>query len=99
MQFQLTKDRKFTRLVTVHIPNEQGEFDQSTLRATFRIAPTDEVVSSEKRLLDLVLVDLPELEQEGFSKAELLEAVKNDPCAGPALIREYNEAVAKKNYG
>ncbi|MFP8968569.1 hypothetical protein ACKC9G_18450 [Pokkaliibacter sp. CJK22405] len=99
MKFKLTKDRQFVRTVTVLVPNESGGHDEQTLTARFKIADVETVMSSAQPLLDLVLVGLQDCEDSDMSEAEMLEAVKKDVCAAPALVREYNDAVAKKNYG
>jgi len=98
-QFVLNTQRTFTKDVTVHTPNDQGGHDEGQLKAKFKIVPNNELRQAEgKSLLDIVLVDVPDLlAPEGMSRDELLRAVKDDPCASVALVSAYNEAVAAKN--
>ena len=102
---KLNTTRTFPTPVTVHFQDESGKSQKGTFNATFKVMPVDQVTdesNSDKRLLDLVLVDVSQIElvdEQGntLEGDALLEACKNDPAISAAMMATYNEQLAKKN--
>lgn len=102
---KLNTTRSFPAPVTVHFRDEEGKDQKGQFNAVFKIIPSDQLQSEEnheKRLLDLVLtsvsnIELADEDGQALQAGELLEACKNDPAISTALISAYSENVAKKN--
>ena len=102
---KLNTTRSFPAPVTVHFRDEDGKDQKGQFNAVFKVISADQLQSEanhEKRLLDLVLVEVSEIELTDVSGdvlhgTELLDACKNDPSIATALMATYNENVAKKN--
>lgn len=102
---KLNKSRTFDSPVTVKFTDENGKPASGKMSATFKIVGADTLEAEEnakKRLLDLVLVDVGDIELAddagaALSGSDLIDACKADPCIAPALIRTYNENTGKKN--
>lgn len=102
--FKLNTMRTYMYPVSVTIYDGDKEVS-GTFRAKFKVLPTTEIADSanrDKRLLDLVLVDVEDVEVDGkdgqaLTGDELLEALKADPAASTALINAYQESITKKN--
>ena|SRR5690554_1298293 len=102
--FKLNTERTYKYPVTVTVYN--GDKEQSgTFRAEYRVVPTTELTNSsnrDKRLLDLVLVNVEDIEVTGkdgkvLQGDELLDAMKADPATSLALVNAYQESITKKN--
>jgi hypothetical protein len=102
---KLNTSRSYPYPVTVHFFDEQGKPQQGTFKAQFKVVAADRLRDEEnadKRLLDLVLSGVEELELndadgQRLTGEALLEAVKNDPCLSLATVNAYNESIVKKN--
>lgn len=102
---KLNVNRTFPAPVTVHLVGEDGQPDKGQFNAVFKVLSSDQATdeaNSDKRLLDLVLVsvsdiELSDAEDKVLEGAALLEAVKADPALSTALIATYNESLTKKN--
>lgn len=102
---KLNTQRTFKTDVTVHGVDESGKSVKGTMAATFKVVSTDQLRAEEnadKRLLDLVLKDVHDIELTGpegnvLQGEALLEACKNDPAIGNALVNAYGHATTKKN--
>jgi len=102
--FRLNTQRTYKYPVTVTVYD--GDKEQSgTFRAEFRVVPSTELQDSanrDKRLLDLVLFGVEDIEVTGKDGAvltgeELLSALKADPATSLALVNAYQESITKKN--
>lgn len=102
---KLNTTRSFPAPVTVHFRDEDGKDQKGQMAAVFKVVSADELQSEanhEKRLLDLVLTEVSEIELidengDALQGNELLDACKNDPAISTALMSTYSENVAKKN--
>ena len=102
---KLNTTRTFPAPVTVHFLDEAGKSQKGTFNATFKVLPSDEITdnsNADKRLLDLVLVEVKDIEladQNGVALEgdALLEACKNDPAISAAMMSTYSDQLAKKN--
>lgn len=102
---KLNTTRTFSSAVTVHFVSEEGRAEKGDMKAVFKVMPTDQLQdegNSDKRLLDLVLVSVSNIEladEEGntLEGAALVDACKNDPSISSALVATYSEKLTKKN--
>lgn len=105
--FKINSERTFKREVTVFIPNNEGKHTKGTFSATYRLLPQDELdkiltgdlEDEDSGFLDEILVAVEGIaDQDGneLSNSEALAGVKNDVCARVALVKEYFEAIQKK---
>lgn len=102
--FKLNTSRTYKYPVTVNVFDGEKE-EAGKFTAVFKVLRNGQMQDPEnadKRILDLVLVDVEGVEVAGadgqpLQGAELLDALKDDPSASMALISAYNESVAKKN--
>lgn len=102
---KLNINRTFPAAVTVHLIDEEGKSQKGEFKAVFKVLSSDQATdeaNSDKRLLDLVLVSVSDIELTGADDKELegealLKAVKADPALSTALIATYNESLTKKN--
>lgn len=93
-------DSTFCRPVNFEMPTDTG-YEKFTIQAKFHMFADlkSEVDKREKTdtLLDVVLADLPDLQHdEAMSKAQAIEAVKRHPVISAALVRCYQDVLAKK---
>lgn len=95
-------ERQFTIPVVIDCLDEDGSTSRGEFNATFRMMSQAEVRrDDEARLLDKVLIRVSDLELTGIdgkplSGQALLEAVKDDPELGSALVQTYLDNVVKK---
>lgn len=95
-------ERTFSLPIQIDCLEEDGRTTRGEFRAKFRMMSQAEVRGDEDaRLLDRVLLEVQELELCGvdgrpLTGAELLQAVKDDPELGSALVNAYLESVVKK---
>lgn len=102
---KLNSTRTFPSPVTVHFVDEKGKSSSGTFNAVFKVVPTDQLTdenNSEKRLLDVVLVEVSNIELtdeqgEALTGDALLEACKSDPSISSALTSTYGKQLTKKN--
>lgn len=102
---KLNTHRTFPAPVTVHLRDDEGNESQGQFTAIFKILPTDKALDkefSDKRLVDLVVVGVRDIELTGpegepLEGEALLEACRNDPAISAALVATYQEEVGKKN--
>ncbi|MEX2475067.1 hypothetical protein [Marinobacter sp.] len=102
--FSLNTQRSYKYPVTVTVFDGDKEH-QGKFTATFKVLPHSQLSDPEKadkRLLDLVLVDVEGVEVAGedgkpLQGEDLLRALKDDPAASLALISAYQESITKKN--
>jgi|SRR5690554_2440663 len=102
--FKLNTRRTYKYPVTVTVFDGEKE-ESGKFTAVFKVLPNNQMQDPEnadKRLLDLVLVDVEGVEVAGedgqpLQGPELLSALKNDPSASLALVTAYQESVSKKN--
>ncbi|MCU7841897.1 MAG: hypothetical protein KZQ94_21305 [Candidatus Thiodiazotropha sp. (ex Troendleina suluensis)] len=101
---KLNVNRTFNVPVPVVFVDEQGDEQTGEFKATFRILSETEAKVPEntgKRLLELVVQDIQELElvdQDGHSLQgqELKEAALADPTLSSALVSSYWDNAVKK---
>lgn len=104
MAVRLNTERSFWTPVPLAWLDPDGKQQEGSFRAKFRVMSGDELEAEDnqdKRLVDLVLLDLDELELVGdggelLEGEALLEAAKMDPAIGAALLETYREANRKK---
>jgi len=101
---KLNTNRTFTVPVPVAYVDEQGKDQNGAFGATFRILSQDEAADHpDKRLLDLVLVAVDDIEltdADGrLTGSALLAACKADPTLSTALVSRYWECAVKKPQG
>lgn len=95
-------ERRFTIPIQIDCLEEDGRTTRGEFRASFRMMSQAEIRGDEEaRLLDKVLLDVSDLELCGtdgkpLSGKDLLQAVKDDPELGSALVNAYLENVVKK---
>ncbi|MGH1461001.1 MAG: hypothetical protein ACRBB6_03085 [Neptuniibacter sp.] len=102
---KLNTERSFKAPVTVRFMDEDGTSQKGTFNAKFKVVSTDtlqEEENADKRLLDLVLLEVNNIELADASGnplegEALLEACKSDPSISTALVATYGEQTAKKN--
>lgn len=102
---KLNVNRTFPAAVTVHLIDEEGQSQKGEFNAVFKVLSSEQAAdeaNSDKRLLDLVLVSVSDIELTGadgkvLEGEVLLNAVKGDPALSTALIATYNESLTKKN--
>ena len=97
--FKLQAENKFKTKVNVHVPNMEGESEESSFTAVFKIVGEGEV-PKDKSLLDVALLDVEEVDApDGMDKEKVIEALKAQPHIYTALRSAYQAAVVKKNAG
>lgn len=95
-------ERTFTIPIQIDCLEEDGRTTRGEFGATFRMMSQAEIRGDEDaRLLDKVLLEVRDLELCGPDGAPLtgkalLQAVKDDPELGSALVNAYLENVIKK---
>ncbi len=102
--FKLNTRRTFKYPVQVTVFDGENEVS-GKFTAEFKVLPTTELSAPEnegKRLLDLVLVNVHDVEVPGddgqpLQGEALTEALKADPATSNALISAYQESITKKN--
>ena len=102
--FKLNPSRTYQYPVSVTIFDGEKEHT-GTFTATFKVLPNSALKdpsAADKRLLDLVLVDVegvevPDEDGKALVGDRLLSALKDDPSASTALIAAYQESITKKN--
>lgn len=102
--FKLNTARTYKYPVSVTVFD--GEKEQTgNFRAEFRVMSNTDLTDPEnrdKRLLDLVLIGVEDIEVPGkdgipLQGEKLLDALKADPAASMALVNAYQESITKKN--
>lgn len=102
--FKLNTRRTYRYPVSVTVFDGEKEVT-GKFTAEFKVAPSTDLTAPEnegKRLLDLVLVNVYDIEVPGadgnpLHGEALLDALKADPSASNALISSYQESITKKN--
>lgn len=102
---KLNTERTFKAPTTVHYMDDEGVSQSGEFSARFKVVPQETLQAeenAEKRLLDLVLVDVADIELtdpngQVLQDDALLEACKSDPSISNALVAAYSENTAKKN--
>lgn len=95
-------ERTFSLPIQIDCLEEDGRTTRGEFGATFRMMSQAEIRGDEEaRLLDKVLIGIKDLELCGTDGAplageKLLQAVKDDPELGSALVNAYLENVIKK---
>lgn len=102
---KLNTTRTFKTPVPVQFKDESGADQIAKMGATFKVMPNDALTDEEnadRRLLDLVLVDVHDVELADESGQllqgdDLLNACRADPVISAALITAYSAQTVKKN--
>ncbi|MCU7934112.1 MAG: hypothetical protein KZQ99_04435 [Candidatus Thiodiazotropha sp. (ex Dulcina madagascariensis)] len=101
---KLNIDRTFQVPVPVSFVDENGTEQQGEFRATYRVLSETEAKAADnadKRLLEMVVVEVSELELvdkngQVLQGRELLDAAQADPTLSSALVHTYWENAVKK---
>ncbi|MDM8181255.1 hypothetical protein [Marinobacter salarius] len=102
--FKMNKNRCYQYPVSVTIFD--GEKEQTgRFTATFKVMPNSALrdeSNADKRLLDLVLVNVEGVEVPGddgkpLQGEALVETLKDDPSVSAAMVAAYQESITKKN--
>jgi hypothetical protein len=107
--FRIYSQRTFLATVPYRGLDDQGNDVQASFEVLYKVLPHDiakKPEHKEKRLLDLVVVEVRKLElvvtaDDGSERVltgkELVQGCINDPGLSAAMLATYNEEVAKKN--